>query len=122
MVTKLANKTTFIHLILDNAHDLEALIARLGSNLDLDHSVWLCTDAAGREGFQLWNAEESLAYEAGPHVAQFGVSELAKHGVSDRFNELREALDIELKGFPVGGYGSGSYANVEFLKSMDWFW
>jgi hypothetical protein len=35
------------------------------------------------------------------YVAQFGVPELAKLGLSDRFEQLRAKLDIELKGFPV---------------------
>jgi hypothetical protein len=55
-------------------------------------------------------------------VAQFGVSELAGLGLSDRFEQLRAKLGIELKGFPVPGEGSGKYADVEFLKSLEWFW
>jgi hypothetical protein len=118
---KLSDRTIFIHSVLDDASKLERLLFQLGDALAVGHSAWLCTDAEGREGFQLWRTEENFVYDAGVHAAQFGVSELARFEISDRFEKLRETLNIETKGFPEPGAGSGKYADVEFLKSTGWF-
>jgi hypothetical protein len=121
-IHRLAENTIFVHEIADDAEDLEAALEFLKDATPVGHAAWLCTDAEGCEGFLVWRTEENLMYDAGVYVAQFGVSELARLELSDRFEPLRAKLNIELKGFPVPGEGSGKYADVEFLKSLQWFW
>ena len=121
-IHRLAEKTIFVHQVLDDAEKLEGELEFLQDALAVGHAAWICTDAEGHEGFLVWRTEENLMYDAGVYVAQFGVSELAKLGISDRFEQPRAKLGIELKGLPVPGEGSGKYADVEFLKSLEWFW
>jgi hypothetical protein len=118
---KLSERAVFVHSIVSDPSELKGLLSQLGDALTVGYSAWLCTDAEGREGFHIWRTKENLLYEAGVHIAQFGVQELKRLGVSDRFEKLREALDIETKKFPVTGGGVGMYSNVEFLKSTGWF-
>jgi hypothetical protein len=121
-IHRLAEKTIFVHQALDDAGDLEGALEVFKDTVPVGCAAWFCTDAEGREGFHIWRAEESYLFDAGVYVAQHGVPELAKLGLSDRFERLRAKLDIKLKGFPVPGEGSGKYADVEFLKSLEWFW
>lgn len=121
-VHRLAEKTIFMHEPLDDAAGLADSLEFLQDSLAVGRAAWLCTDVEGHEGFHIWRTEGNLLYDAGVYVAQFGVSELARLELSDRFEPLRAKLGIELKGFPVPGEGSGKYADVEFLKSLEWFW
>ncbi len=112
---KLSERAAFVHSIVSRPSEFQRLVSEFGHTLAVGHSVWICTDAEGREGFYMWRTE------GGWHGAQFGVQELKRLGVSDRFEKLRETLSIETKGFPVAGEGVGRYADVEFLKSTGWF-
>jgi hypothetical protein len=116
---RLTDKTVFIHEVLSDAAQFEALLSSLQEIIpDVERNgVWLCTDADGREGFYIWREEGGTVGD------QYGVASIFQYGSEDRFADLRGALGIGIRNDLAINDCSGKFADVEFLKTTrGWFW